>query len=37
MMEKTIYCNLSWRGVATLVNEVECERDTNNIEKQIDR
>lgn len=34
--KKTIYGNLSWCGVATVVNEVERERDTNNTEKKID-
>lgn len=34
--KKSIHGNLSWHSIATLVNEAECERDTNNTKKEID-
>ena len=34
--KKSIHGNLSWHSVATLVNEAECERDTNNTKRKID-
>jgi len=33
---KSIDGNLSWHSVATLVSEVERERDTNNTKREID-
>lgn len=30
------YHGLSWHGVPTLVNEVDCESDNNNKEKKVD-